>query len=930
MDIYGSGFGAAPFAGSQVCFSPQHCTTQSNFSTFVRSWSDTTIRILVPYQQLPDSGTISVVVANPGGTNSLFQGGSYTFSMGAPEVTQTSSHIVVPGVTELFLGGKHFGTFEEGKSTICVNDSCLSDPKIGVNILSWSDTAISVRLPYLPGVTDFTLRVVAYDPLLSNISGASPLRVADVPNFTYQLPPAPSISAISPTDVYPGQTTITLTGEGFGTGYTAGKNQICFGERCMSDTNDIPAANLEWTENRISFRAPLWLMVENQPIGTVSIRVLDPLTSTYDFVTAPSQVVLRPVPVLVELAPIMDMGGVYFVRGKHFGTTVGTVLVGGTSQPIIAWTDTLVTFYVSTTAASGKTQLITSSGMKTQEVPVTITPNVLYSLDEFTKLMWYFGSLDVSAFWKKTMGNPDVVVAVVDSGVDFSHDDLMGKSWVNAKEIPNNGKDDDNNGYVDDAYGWDFVAQKPITKPVNAHGTMVASVIAADANNYKGLAGIAPGVRIMNLQVTSPADASFSEDYIKLSHAQQAIRYAVDNGASIINLSFASDSTDALYTDMLAYAYARNVLVIIAAGNDGKNLNTTKVSPICDDADKAYALGVASIGATGNVSTFSNTGSDCVDLYAPGEQLVVAGTGTSGKYLLAEGTSFAAPLVAGTAALLKSLHPDWNVAELRSAILENTLVRSGLRQLQVGRLATAVKPTSTFTPDQNASGVITNTDQVFTSDPVAPAPMPETNVVQPEPTVQSPGLESPNTSPAKVFPDVPKTSLFYIPITELAASGVIQGYSDGTYRPYSAVNRAEFLKILLEGKGISPKASEYKDCFPDVGEQWFAPYVCYAKEAGIVEGYPGSLDATGQRLFRPDQTINKVEALKIILTFNDIPLAQGRNSYNDVPEDAWYYSFVTTAEKLALLEERFVLAPGDAVNRGSMAQMIYRIGVTAR
>lgn len=924
IDISGSGFGAAPYVGAQVCFSPAHCTTQSNFSTFVRSWSDTLIQMQVPYQELPAEGRISVVVARPGSTNLLYEGGGYSFTMGTPVVSSTNTQTVIPGVTELFIAGSNFQEFREGQSTLCVNDSCLADPKIGVNILSWSPTGISVRLPYLPGVSTFTLRIVTYDPLLATLPGASPLRIVEIPNMVYQIPPTPTITTLTPSDIYPGQTTVTLTGQGFGATYTPGKNQICFGERCMSDTNDIPAAGLEWSDTRISFRAPLWLMVEPTPVSVVSVRVLDPLSATYNFITAPTQVVIRPVPVLVELAPTMEMGSVYFLRGKNFGNTQGRVVLGGSPQPVISWTDTLITYYVNDSARTGPLYVETSASLRTQEVTVTVKANTLYSLDEFTRLMWYFGTLDVGTLWQKTTGNKDVIVAVIDSGIDFSHDELKDSSWVNTREIPGNGIDDEGNGFVDDVHGWDFVRNQPLTTPTNAHGTMVASVIGAKANNFQGLAGIAPGVRLMNLQVTSPKDASFDEDYITLAHAQKAIRYAVDNGADVINLSFASDSQEALYTDMLAYAYARDVLVVIAAGNDGKNLNTTRVSPICDDGLRPYALGVASTNAQGAVSAFSNTGSSCVDLYAPGEKLVVAGTGSSGKYLLAEGTSFAAPLVSGAAALLRSLHPDWNVAEVRAALLANGTLRNGLLHMQVGALATAQKPQVAFEPDFNASGVITNRTEVFTSDPVAPAPVPD-KTTSPDSTSVAPTLSAPETGTKKEFSDVPSSSAFYIPITHLAAQGVISGYSDGTYRPLAAVNRAEFLKILLESKGISPTLGEYQDCFPDVGVQWFAPYVCYAKELGMVEGYPGSTTAEGVRLFRPDQTINKVEALKIILQVFEVPLARGRASFNDVIEGSWYYPYVTTAEQLSLLDERFVLNPGQAVSRGTMAQMMYRL-----
>lgn len=925
VQLTGNGFGTAPFEGTQVCFSETLCTTSGNFSTFVRSWSDTAISVLVPYQDIPATGRMSVVLpTNSGGV--LLQSPTYTYSKSDPVVSSTSTKVIVPGTTQVVLQGQNFLDFIPGKSTICINSSCLTDTQLGNNILAWSNSSITAKLPYLSGVNNFTLNVVVHDPLLENIPGASPQRIVEIPGFSYEIPPLPQITAIAPTDVYPGNTTIVLQGEGFGEKYTPGINQICFGDRCLSDMTDIPQLLKSWSPTRIELTAPLWLAVATTPVDQVSVRVYDVVEQRYGFISAPTRIVVRPVPVITEVVPVMEMGNMYLLRGKDLGNLQGSVSIAGVPLDVRSWSPTEVSFWVGDNVQSGALQVRSQDGKVSQQVPVTIQSRAIFSQDEFTRLMWYFGTLGIQEAWSQTRGSQDVVVAVVDSGIDFSHEDLQSTQWVNEREIPNNGKDDDGNGYIDDVQGWNFVTNAPAATPVNSHGTMVASVVAAQADNYVGLAGVAPGVRLMNLQVTTPADANSEEDYITLNAAQRAIKYAVDNGADIINLSFASDSDDAFYKDIISYAYARNVLVVIAAGNDGKDLNAHKYSPVCDDGALPYAIGVSSVSANNTVSDFANNGSSCVDIFAPGEKIVAgAPSSDGGKYMLAEGTSFAAPIVSGTAALIKSLHPEWNVAEIRKAILDNAQKQNGLSLLAIGKTLTAVKPQATFAPDTDATGSITDEDAIFTSDPIPVTP------VQPDQTSDDPTSSpvvnlDPIKAPARTFSDIPSTSDYYIPVTELSRTGVIQGYEDGSYRPLTPVNRAEFLKILMEGSDIQPDPAVYRNCFPDVTTEWFAPYVCYAKELGVVEGYPGAVDADGRRLFMPARTINKVEALKVILEHNDVPLAQGKNSYNDVELGSWYYPYVTTAEKLSLLDERFTLNPGDSLSRGVMAQIIYRLG----
>ncbi len=245
-----------------------------------------------------------------------------------------------------------------------------------------------------------------------------------------------------------------------------------------------------------------------------------------------------------------------------------------------------------------------------------------------------------------------IVVAVVDSGVDFSHPDLLGADWINPGEdcggSTGNGIDDDGNGFVDDCAGWDFGADDHITFDGNndSHGTHVAGIIAARSENGYGVSGIAPDALIMDLMVSNPAGM------ISSSAIARAIRYAADNGAQVVNLSLgslpgASLESVAQIADAVDYAGSKGVLLVVAAGNNGLSLDDSPVYPA--SFDTAQMLVVAASGPSDRRSSFSNVGS-AVDLFAPGE--LILSTVPGNQFAFQSGTSQAAPMVAATAALV--------------------------------------------------------------------------------------------------------------------------------------------------------------------------------------------------------------------------------------------------------------------------------------
>ena len=373
-----------------------------------------------------------------------------------------------------------------------------------------------------------------------------------------------------------------------------------------------------------------------------------------------------------------------------------------------------------------------------------------------------------------------VIVAVIDSGVDIEHEDLQGKIWVNEKEIPDNGKDDDNNGYVDDVHGWNFLGnasgenidatrlekarilsklkekyseidpaliektpeyelyikvkeeveqelsqmkqyqqlygenpeyKKYFSDQINynlnpdyddrsligddptdindksdgnnnvegpdaLHGTHVAGIIAAVRGNEFGGDGVAQDVKIMSVRAVPNGDEHDKDVAL-------AIRYAVDNGAKIINMSFGkgySQNQKWVY-DALKYADDHNVLLVHAAGNDAQNVDKTDNYPSSmysfqKDPFKSYlTIGASTPNEKALSASFSNYGKTKVDVFAPGEKIY--NTIPNNKYKWLQGTSMAAPVVSGAAAFLASYFPKLSMQEVKEILMSTSTKYDG-------------------------------------------------------------------------------------------------------------------------------------------------------------------------------------------------------------------------------------------------------------
>ncbi len=254
-------------------------------------------------------------------------------------------------------------------------------------------------------------------------------------------------------------------------------------------------------------------------------------------------------------------------------------------------------------------------------------------------------------------GSPSVVVAVIDTGVDYDHEDLLQNMWVNADEIPNNGIDDDNNGYIDDYYGVDVTDKHGNGDDDNGHGTHVAGLIAA-AHNKTGILGVAYNTKIMAIK------AGQASGYFNNADIIAAVEYAVANGADVINMSFGSNAITTFLQDALAQAYTGSILVA-AAGNDsvpneGYPNWTGDVIPTYPAA-LSWVVGVMAVDQFGVETTFTNWDAKAnnsveYEVYAPGFQMVSTIPGD--RYATWSGTSMAAPIVSGIAALLRTKYTD--------------------------------------------------------------------------------------------------------------------------------------------------------------------------------------------------------------------------------------------------------------------------------
>ncbi len=267
--------------------------------------------------------------------------------------------------------------------------------------------------------------------------------------------------------------------------------------------------------------------------------------------------------------------------------------------------------------------------------------------------------IDAPTAWNIGTGSHDVLVAVIDSGIDLTHSDLAPNIWANTGETSGNGTDDDNNGYIDDTHGWNFVDDSNDTSDTSGHGTRCAGIIGAAGDNALGGAGVNWQVSLLPLKILDSSGEGFSSDAI------EAVAYATSRGARVSCNAWGGAGYSRALQEVVEQAEAVGSLFVTAAGNEGRDIDYYPFFPAAFNG--ANVLTAAALNRQGQLAWFSNHGSYGVHLAAPGADIQTTAPG--GGHAVLTGTSAAAAHVAGVAALVLASHPGLGHEDARAAIL---------------------------------------------------------------------------------------------------------------------------------------------------------------------------------------------------------------------------------------------------------------------
>jgi len=298
-------------------------------------------------------------------------------------------------------------------------------------------------------------------------------------------------------------------------------------------------------------------------------------------------------------------------------------------------------------------------------------PNDSLYLDQ-----WYHSQVQAVESWEGYVPNDEIILAIIDTGIDYNHPDLVGSLWINSPEDINgdgevdlrdmNNLDDDGNGYVDDVFGWDFTDaprfadggdyrdpdNDPMDEYSGGHGTKIAGIIAAQTSNYRGVAALTPGAKVMNLR------AGTARGFLEEDDVARAVLYAMNNGARVINMSFGDVVVSRFLKDVIEYAYSEGIIVIASAGNSGTDV-------IHYPSGLPETISVGASDKSDQIAGFSNWG-HTIDLVAPGVEIISPRAG--GGYEMTNGTSFSAPMITATAGLLLSNNPEFSPEQIRNLL----------------------------------------------------------------------------------------------------------------------------------------------------------------------------------------------------------------------------------------------------------------------
>lgn len=309
------------------------------------------------------------------------------------------------------------------------------------------------------------------------------------------------------------------------------------------------------------------------------------------------------------------------------------------------------------------TATVATAQVKAFKTPAfEIIENRKEGLDKIARHQWYLQTTGIEKAWEITLGSPEVVIAVVDSGIDYTYADIYNAIWVNPNEVQDNKVDDDKNGYVDDLIGWNFVDKRALPYDDNGHGTFIAGIIGAEHNNSLGGKGVCPNCKIMSLRFLDADGMGDDEDSYK------SVRYAIDNGAKVINLSFAGEGYDSTMAKLIDRGAKKGILFVVAAGNDSDSNDVESTYPA--NFNKENLITVGASDKNGGWWWKSNYSPSKVHVAIPGHE--IWGPWNDKKWYKGSGTSFAAPIVSAVAGLMFTVNPNLTPAQVKDILIKTS------------------------------------------------------------------------------------------------------------------------------------------------------------------------------------------------------------------------------------------------------------------